>query len=622
MQTKREEIRNIAIIAHVDHGKTTLLDAMLKQTKVFDDHQVISERVMDSYDLEKERGITIISKNTSVNYLDVRTNNLVKINIIDTPGHADFGGEVERVLNMVDGVLLLVDAAEGPMPQTRFVLKKALLMGLKPIVVINKIDRKDAIPQQSLNDTFDLFIELGADENQASFSTIYCNAVLGKASFSEGELGSDLRPLFETIVDQIPAPFVDVDSPFQMLIANLGYDDHLGTTCLGRIFSGVANEGESIVLLKDFDQIKSEKIKYLFVFDGLKKKRVKSVMAGDIAFIAGIDGVSIGDTLSSPENLTPLPKITVEEPTVKMSFEVNNSPLSGKSGKFLTTRQLRERLFRETKNNMALRVSETEYADRFIVSGRGELHLAILIETMRREGYEFQVSRPEVIFHQDEKGLLLEPFEEAIIEVLNDYVGPVIELFGARRGQLINMENKLDETILRYQIPTRGLLGLRQQFMTITRGQGVIHTIFSGYFPYVGEVPSRKSSSLVSWEQGITSTYGLKNAEERGTLFIDAGTEVYEGMVIGETFNESDITVNVCKKKHLTNMRSSNKDLEYRLTTPRNLSLDEALEFLADDELLEVTPENFRIRKRILNTEERGKTQKTKSLRDLKDEQN
>ena len=613
MLTKRNEIRNIAIIAHVDHGKTTLLDAMLKQTKTFADHQVVNERVMDSYDLERERGITILSKNTSVMYHDARTSQDIKINIIDTPGHADFGGEVERVLNMVDGVLLLVDAAEGPMPQTRFVLKKALEMGLKPIVVINKIDRKDAIPQKALNDTFDLFIELGADENQANFSIVYCNAVVGKSSLSESVLNDDLQALFETIIDQIPAPIVDQDAPFQMLVANLGYDDHLGTTCLGRVFSGTAVEGENIVVIKN-NLILNEKIKYLFEFDGLKKKRVKQVRAGDIAFIAGIQEINIGETLSSPENTTPLPTITVEEPTVKMSFEVNNSPFSGRSGKYLTTRQIRERLYRETKNNMALRVNDTEYADRFVVSGRGELHLAILIETMRREGYEFQVSRPEVIFHEDHDGKILEPFEEAIIEVVNEYVGPVIELFGGRRGQLISMENKLDATILRYQIPTRGLLGLRQQFMTITRGQGIIHTIFSGYFPHAGEVPTRKSSSLVAWETGVSSTYGLKNAEDRGVLFIEAGTEVYAGMVIGETYNESDITVNVCKKKHLTNMRSSNKDIEYRLSTPRDLSLDEAIEFLADDELLEVTPDDFRIRKRILNAEDRGKAQKAKLI--------
>ncbi|MBW6473260.1 MAG: translational GTPase TypA [Anaerolineaceae bacterium] len=612
MLKKREEIRNIAIIAHVDHGKTTLLDAMLKQTKVFAEHQIVNERVMDSYDLERERGITILSKNTSVVYHDIRANKEIKINIIDTPGHADFGGEVERVLNMVDGVLLLVDAAEGPMPQTRFVLKKALAMGKKPVVVINKIDRKDAVPQKALNDTFDLFIELGADENQASFSIVYCNAVLGKSSLTDSELDDDLRALFETIIDQIPAPEVDKDAPFQMLIANLGYDEHLGTTCLGRVFSGTANEGENIIIIKNNDQILNEKIKYLFEFEGLKKKRAKQVTAGDIAFIAGIHEVSIGETLSSPENTKPLPRITVEEPTVKMSFEVNNSPFSGRSGKFLTTRQIRERLYRETKNNMALRVVDTEYADRFVVSGRGELHLAILIETMRREGYEFQVSKPEVIFHEDDNGKLLEPFEEAIIEVVNEYVGVVIELFGGRRGQLLSMENKLDATILRYQIPTRGLLGLRQQFMTITRGQGIIHTFVTGYYPHAGEVPTRKSSSLVAWENGVSSTYGLKNAEERGTLFIEAGTEVYEGMVIGETFNESDITINVCKKKHLTNMRSANKDLEYRLSTPRELSLDEAMEFLADDELLEVTPNVFRIRKRILNSDDRGKASKAK----------
>ncbi len=612
MLTKRNELRNIAIIAHVDHGKTTLLDAMLKQTKSFADHQIVNERVMDSFDLERERGITIISKNTSVVFHDQRSNYDIKINIIDTPGHADFGGEVERVLNMVDGVLLLVDAAEGPMPQTRFVLKKALSMGLKPIVVINKIDRKDAIPQKALNDTFDLFIELGAEDNQANFSVVYCNAVLGKSSFEETNLSNDLQALFETIIDQIPAPEVDLDAPFQMLVANLGYDEHLGTTCLGRVFSGKAVESESVVILKNDNSIVNEKVKYLFEFDGLKKKRVKEVFAGDIAFIAGIQELSIGETISSLENTIPLPRITVEEPTVKMSFEVNNSPFSGRSGKYLTTRQIRERLYRETKNNMALRVEDTEFADRFVVSGRGELHLAILIETMRREGYEFQVSRPEVIFRESQDGKLLEPFEEAIIEVVNEYVGPVIELFGSRRGQLLSMENKLDATILRYQIPTRGLLGLRQQFMTITRGQGIIHTIFSGYFPHAGEVPTRKSSSLVAWETGTSSTYGLKNAEDRGTLFIEAGIEVYEGMVIGETFNESDITINICKKKHLTNMRSSNKDIEYRLSTPRNLSLDEAMEFLADDELLEVTPDTFRIRKRILIAEERGKAQKLK----------
>ncbi len=609
---EQKQIRNIAIIAHVDHGKTTLLDAMLKQTNVIKDYQIVSERVMDSYDLEKERGITILSKNTSVTVWDEQENCQVKINIIDTPGHADFGGEVERVLNMVDGVLLLVDAAEGPMPQTRFVLKKALALGLQAVVVINKIDRKDANPQRSLNETFDLFIELGATDEQTDFPVVYCQAVKGISGNSPDDLEDNLQPLFDLILRNVPAPDVDDDAPFQMLVANLGYDTHLGTTCLGRIFAGKVSEGQEIVRIKLDDQIVPEKVKYLFVFDGLEKKRVSEVHAGDIAFIAGVEDINIGETFADKEFPKALPRITVEEPTVKMSFEVNNSPFSGRSGKFLTTRQIRERLYRELRNNVALRVEDTEFADRFMVSGRGELHLAILIETMRREGFEFQVSRPEVIFKKDDAGNVLEPFEEVVIETLPDYVGSIVELLGGRKGQMNSMENQLDGVVINYTIPTRGILGLRQAFMTLTRGQGVMHTIFGGYKPFAGEIPGRNSSSLVAWEQGTASTYGLKNAEERGILFIPAGTDVYEGMVIGESPKESDITVNVCKKKHLTNMRSSNKDLEYRLSPPRQMSLDEALEFLADDELLEITPDAFRIRKRILNTEERGKTQKSK----------
>lgn len=613
MLQERKDIRNIAIIAHVDHGKTTLLDAMLKQTHTFADHQVVAERVMDSFDLERERGITIISKNTAVKYFDSENNENYRINIIDTPGHADFGGEVERVLNMVDGVLLLVDAAEGPMPQTRFVLKKALARGLKAIVVINKIDRKDAEPQRALNETFDLFIELGASEEQANFPVVYTRAVQGEAGFSIEYMQDSLVALFETIIKEIPGPMVNSEAPFQMLVANLGYDDHIGSTCLGRVFAGTVKEGSEIAHITLEDEINYEKVKYLFVFEGLKKSRVRQVEAGDIAFIAGIPDLRIGETLADRDNPVALPRISVEEPTVKMSFEVNNSPFSGRSGKFLTTRQIKDRLAREIRNNVALRVSETEFADRFIVSGRGELHLAILIETMRREGFEFQVSRPEVIFKNDEDGQLLEPYEEVIVETVPDSVGAVIELFGTRKGKLLNMENELDGVVLRYLIPTRGLLGLRQHFLTTTRGQGVLHTNFAGYMEFAGDVPSRNTSSLVAWETGVTSTYGLKNAEERGTLFIGAGVDVYEGMVFGETFNESDITVNVCKKKHLTNMRSSNKDLEYRLSTPTTLSLDEALEFLAEDELLEVTPDVFRIRKRILNTDDRGKLQKGKS---------
>ncbi|PKN87148.1 MAG: translational GTPase TypA [Chloroflexi bacterium HGW-Chloroflexi-8] len=614
MVSERKNLRNIAIIAHVDHGKTTLLDAMLKQTHTFGEHQVVAERVMDSYDLERERGITILSKNTAVKYFDADQNIDYRINIIDTPGHADFGGEVERVLNMVDGVLLLVDAAEGPMPQTRFVLKKALGLGKKAIVVINKVDRKDAEPQRALNETFDLFIELGASDEQTNFPIVYCNGALGQAGYGYDDMEETLLPLFKTITSEISGPVVDMDAPFQMLVANLGYDDHLGSTCLGRVFAGTLKEGSEIAHISLDDEIFIEKIKYLFVFEGLKKVRVKQVEAGDIAFIAGIEELRIGETLADKDHPVALPRISVEEPTVKMSFEVNNSPFSGRSGKFLTTRQIRDRLTREIRNNVALRVADTEFADRFTVSGRGELHLAILIETMRREGFEFQVSRPEVIFKNGEKGQLLEPFEEVIVETIQESVGQIIELFGIRKGKLLSMENELDGVVLRYLIPTRGLLGLRQIFLTSTRGQGVLHTNFAGYFEFAGDIPSRSTKSLVAGETGVTSTYGLKNAEDRGVLFLGAGIDVYEGMVFGETFNESDISVNVCKKKHLTNMRSANKDLEYRLTAPRSLSLDEALEFLADDELLEVTPDTFRIRKRILNTEDRGKAQKSKAL--------
>ena len=444
MLTERKEIRNIAIIAHVDHGKTTLLDALLKQTHTFEDHQVVAERVMDSNDLERERGITILSKNTAVSYFDEIQNKAIKINIIDTPGHADFGGEVERVLNMVDGVLLLVDAAEGPMPQTRFVLKKALELGLKAIVVLNKIDRKDADPQRALNETFDLFIELGATDEQANFPYVFTRAVKGQAGYSIDDMADNLKPLFETIMKEIKGPFVDLEAPFQMLVANLGYDDHMGATCMGRVFSGVLREGEEITRISLDDEITTEKVKYLFVFSGLKKLRVKEVFAGDIAFAAGIPNMRIGETLADKENPVPLPRISVEEPTVKMSFEVNNSPFSGRSGKFLTTRQIRDRLDRETRNNVALRVEDTEFADRFSVSGRGELHLAILIETMRREGYEFQVSRPEVIYKTGKQGQILEPYEEVIIETVQEVVGQVVELFGSRRGKLLSMENELD----------------------------------------------------------------------------------------------------------------------------------------------------------------------------------
>ncbi|NTU75710.1 MAG: translational GTPase TypA, partial [Anaerolineaceae bacterium] len=585
----RTDIRNIAIIAHVDHGKTTLVDGMLKQARVFRENQHIIERVMDSNDLERERGITILAKNTAISIPDAKTGKMVKINIVDTPGHADFGGEVERVLNMVDGVLLLVDAAEGPMPQTRFVLKKALQMGHKAIVVINKMDRKDADPDRTLNSTFDLFIELGATEEQADFPVVYANAVTAQSGMSQ-DVGPDLQPLFETILNEIPCPDVDLDAPLQLLVTNLGYDDYRGVTALGRIHAGRIKAGQPVKRIKTNGEMLKESARYLYIFQGLDKVEVEEAAAGEIVALAGLDGIEIGETSADPENPIALPPIIVEEPTVRMSFGVNTSPFTGVEGKWGTSRKLRERLFQELRNNVALRVAETESADTFLVSGRGELHLAILIETMRREGYEFQVSKPEAIFHTGENGELLEPFEEVHIETSTDTVGPVVEMLGQRRGKMIDLINNPDNTVrLVYIVPTRGLLGFRYQFLTATRGTGIVNTMFKEYAPFAGPISSRATSSVVAWEAGVTTTYGLKNAEERGTLFVNAGLNVYEGMVVGETLRPDDLVVNVCKKKHLTNMRSANKDIEIRLNTPRDMSLDEALEYLADDELLEVT---------------------------------
>ena len=610
MLIERNDLRNIAIIAHVDHGKTTLVDGLLKQARVFRENQQVAERVMDSNDLERERGITILSKNTAISIWDPEAKMQVKINIVDTPGHADFGGEVERVMNMVDGVLLLVDAAEGPMPQTRFVLKKALEMGHRAIVVINKVDRKDADPARVLNQTFDLFIELGASDEQADFPVIYANAITGQASLMP-ELGPDLQPLFDAILRHIPVPQVDVQAPFQMLVTTLGYDEYRGVTSVGRIFAGQLAVGDAMARMTLKGEIFPERARYLYVFKGLDKIEVEMAQAGEIVAIAGLEGIAIGETLADPETPQALPAIHVEEPTVRMTFGVNSSPFSGREGRWGTSRKLRERLFDELRQNVALRVAETDNADTFLVSGRGELHLAILIETMRREGYEFQVSRPEVIFREGEDGEVLEPFEEVHIETSPDTVGIVVEMLGGRRGQMIDMVDTQDNSvILKYLVPTRGLLGFRYQFLTATRGMGVMHTIFHGYLPMVGLISSRSTGSLVSWDPGMTSTYGLKNAEERGTLFYGPGVEVYEGMVVGEHQRPGDLAVNVCKKKHLTNMRQSNRDIDVRLTPPRQMSLDEALEYLADDELLEVTPENYRIRKRILDTEERGKQAK------------
>ncbi len=610
MITERKDIRNIAIIAHVDHGKTTLVDAMLKQAKVFRDNQQVAIRVMDSNDLERERGITILSKNTAIELPDPRTGEMVKINIVDTPGHADFGGEVERIMNMVDGALLLVDAAEGPMAQTRFVLKKALEMGHQVIVVINKMDRKDADPDNALNKTFDLFVELGANDKQLEFPIIYANGINGESGYTK-ELTPTLQPLFETILDKINPPIVEIDKPFQMVVTNLTYDDYKGLTAIGRIHRGKVKAGDPLARIKTDKTVVPENARYLYTYEGLSKKEANEVDAGDIVAIAGLEGIEIGETLADPNNPEALPVIKVEEPTVKMTFGVNSSPFAGREGRWGTSRKLAERLQAELRSNVALRVENTSSSDTWIVSGRGELHLGVLIETMRREGYEFQVSKPEVIFKTGVNGEQLEPYEEVFIDTSPDTVGVVVQMLGERKGKMQNMtDNRDGSTHLHYIVPTRGLLGFRYQFLTATHGLGVMNSSFLEYAPYAGPIQGRLTNSIVAWESGETTTYGLKNAEDRGTLFIGPGVEVYEGMVIGETMRVNEFAVNVCKKKHLTNMRQSDKDIEVRLKGIRQMSLDEAIEYLSDDELLEVTPANFRIRKKILDVEENSKAQK------------
>jgi GTP-binding protein len=613
MLKERNDLRNIAIIAHVDHGKTTLVDFLLRQAHTFRENQQVAERVMDSNALERERGITILAKNTAISILDPVTGEQVKINIVDTPGHADFGGEVERVMNMVDGVLLLVDAAEGPMPQTRFVLKKALAMGHKAIVVINKVDRRDAEPARVLNETFDLFIELGATEEQADFPVIYAQATTGQAGLTP-DLGPDLQPLFDVILRHVPAPQVESNAPLQMLVTTLGYDDYRGVTAVGRIFAGDIKVGQRLARLTLDGRTLPETARYLYTFQGLGKVEIEEAHAGEIISLAGLEGIAIGETLADPERPIALPTIKVEEPTVQMTFGVNTAPFSGKEGTWGTSRKLRERLFEELRTNVALRVEATDSAETFLVSGRGELHLGILIENMRREGYEFQVSRPEVIYQKAEDGSLLEPYEEVHIETSNETVGVVVELLGARRGQMMDMQDAgQGMTRITYIAPTRGLLGFRYQFLTSTRGAGVMHTVFHGYDEMAGPMAARTSGSITAMEAGDTTAYALKSAEERGTLFYGPGVAVYEGMVVGEASRGRDIPINVCRKKHLTNVRSSRGDMEIRLTPPRQMSLDEAVEYLADDELLEVTPLTYRIRKRILNTDVRGKqTKKTK----------
>jgi len=604
MLSERTNLRNIAIIAHVDHGKTTLVDGLLRQAHTFRNNQQVAERVMDSNDLERERGMTILAKNTAVVYSGI------KINIMDTPGHADFGGEVERVMGMVDGVLLVVDAAEGPMPQTRFVLRKALEMGHKAIVVINKVDRKDATPEDTLNKTFDLFIELGASDDQANFPIIYTNALTQQAGLTP-ELGPDYQPLYEAVIKHIPPPRVDADAPLQMLVANQSYDDYKGIIAVGRISAGRIGVGQNIARIDLHGQVTITKVRYLFVFQGLQRMEVENAEAGEIIALAGIEEIGIGDTIADADTPIALPPIRIEAPTVRMTFGVNTSPFTGREGTWGTSRKIRERLFDELKNNVALRVDETDKADTFLVSGRGELHLGILIETMRREGYEFQVSKPEVIFRKGEAGETLEPFEEVHVEVAESHIGTVIEMLGNRRGQMINMNNGGDGSIyLTYVVPTRGLLGFRQQFLTATQGMGVMNTLFHDYLPMAGSIPERSQGSLVAMEAGPATAYAIRNAEERGYLFIEPGTEVYEGMVIGQHQRPGDLAINICKKKQLTNVRAARAEILVSLTPARKMSLDECIEYIAEDELLEVTPENIRIRKRVLNSEERAKAAK------------
>jgi GTP-binding protein len=603
---QRSQLRNIAIIAHVDHGKTTLIDGMLKQARIFRENQEVSERVMDSNELERERGITILAKNTAISLYDDQRGENVKVNIVDTPGHADFGGEVERVLNMVDGVLLLVDAAEGPMPQTRFVLKHALALGHRAVVVINKVDRKGADPTRALNQTFDLFIQLGASDEQADFPVIYTNAVDGRAGESP-EPGDDLQPLFNAILRHLPPPEVDPEAPFQMLVTSIGYDPYRGATATGRISAGRITTDMPIARIKPSGQQLEDVAQYLYTFEGLEKKEIEQAEAGEIVVIAGLEEVSIGETLSDPETVRALPSITIEAPTVRMTFGVNSSPFQGREGTWSTSRKLRERLFDELRTNVALRVEETDSADRFVVSGRGELHLAILMENMRREGYEFEVSRPEVILRSNDGGLY-EPYEEVYIETSREVLGTVVEILGSRQGKMLDMQNEDEETVrLRYLVPTRGLLGFRHRFLTATRGAGFIHSVFHDYLPLTNGNIIRAQGSLVAWEPGITTTYGLKNAEERGQLFLGPGIEVYEGMVIGEHQRPGDLVVNVCKKRHVTNHRASFKEIDERLTPPHELSLDEAIEYIGEDELLEITPQSLRIRKRILDSRTREK---------------
>ena len=593
-----QNIRNIAIIAHVDHGKTTLVDALLKQSHVFRENEQVADRVMDSGDIEKERGITILSKNTSVMY------NGVKINIVDTPGHADFGGEVERVLKTVDGVLLLVDAFEGPMPQTREVLKKSLALNLKPIVVINKIDRPGAEPEKALDKVIELFIELNASDEQLDFPVIYASAKNGIAKMNLEDESDNITCIFDTIINKIDPPACEIDGPMQMLVSNIDYDDYLGRIAIGRVERGIIKNGMPVAICKE-EKNTQGKIAKLFTYMGLKRAEVEEDKAGDIVAISGIPDISIGDTICDLNNPEKIPFVNIAEPTVSMTFSVNNGPFAGREGEFVTSRHIRDRLFKELERNVSLRVKETATPDSFEVCGRGELHLSVLIETMRREGFELLVSRPKVIFKEID-GVKCEPIEQLVVNVPDDSVGTVIEKLGRRKAEMKNMEPaEIGHTKIEFEIPARGLIGYRTEFLTDTKGEGTMNSIFDRYEPYKGEIQSRTRGVLVAFEQGTSITYGLYNAQERGELFIGPGVDVYEGMIVGINSRNEDIAINVCKEKHLTNTRASGSDDALRLVPPLKLSLEKAIEFIGEDELVEVTPKNIRLRKIILNNKDR-----------------
>ena len=604
---KIENLRNVAIIAHVDHGKTTLVDQLLKQSGTFRENENVDERVMDSNDLERERGITILSKNTSVMYKDI------KINIVDTPGHADFGGEVERILQMVDGVLLLVDAFEGCMPQTRFVLKKALALGKKAVVVVNKIDRPMARPLEVVDEVLDLFIELGADENQIEFPVVFASGRDGYATLNPETPGTDMKPLFEAMINEIDPPEGDVEAPLQILFTNIEYDEYLGRIGVGRVIRGKVKAGQTVAVCHKDGTSTNVKIAKLFMYRGLKRYEADEAKVGDIIQVAGLSNLEIGETACDTSNIEPLPFVKIDEPTLAMNFMVNNSPFAGKDGKFVTSRNLRDRLFKEVMTNVSLRVEETDSADTFKVSGRGELHLSILIETMRRQGYEFQVSPPEVIYKRDEDGTLLEPIELLMIEVPEEYVGTVMERLGSRKAEIKNMGTRDGGTAhLEFLIPARGLLGYRSQFLTDTNGNGIMNHVFNSYEPYKGDIEQRSTGSIIVHETGESTGYGLFNTQSRGRLFIGPGVPVYEGMIVGENPKNDDIVCNVCKKKQMTNTRASGSDDALRLVPPSKLSLEQSLEFIKDDELVEITPNNIRLRKKILNKEERMKAESRK----------